>query len=183
VKEDATDLLWYFAYGSNMHSETIRGRRGIAYRSAVAARALGWRLVFDKPPLVPGAGAAANIVADPGATAPGVVFEITRAELEHVELTEGVLIDNYRRVEVLLEPLVRDPGARVPTTAFSLSSTRGEPGVRPSSRYMEIVIAGAREHGLPEEHVRFLERVPVEPESAEMAALRPLIDEAMRRRR
>jgi hypothetical protein len=42
--------MWYFAYGSNMESGTLRGRRGIPFRRAVAARAPGWRVVFDKPP-------------------------------------------------------------------------------------------------------------------------------------
>ena len=42
--------VWYFAYGSNMQSATLRGRRGIAYRRALPARVSGWRVVFDKPP-------------------------------------------------------------------------------------------------------------------------------------
>ena len=36
--------VWYFAYGSNMQSATLRGRRGIAYRRALPARVPGWRV-------------------------------------------------------------------------------------------------------------------------------------------
>jgi len=45
--------IWYFAYGSNMQAATFRGRRGIEPLRALAARLPGWRLVLDKPPLVP----------------------------------------------------------------------------------------------------------------------------------
>jgi hypothetical protein len=56
--------VWYFAYGSNMETATLRGRRGIEPLCALGARAAGWRLVFDKPPLVPVGEAFANIVPD-----------------------------------------------------------------------------------------------------------------------
>src|SRR6266478_7773083 len=54
--------VWYFAYGSNMETATLRGRRGIEPLCALGARAAGWRLVLDKPPLVPVGEAFANIV-------------------------------------------------------------------------------------------------------------------------
>ena len=50
---DGPDIVWYFAYGSNMETATFAGRRGIAYRRAVPARVPGWRLVLDKPGIVP----------------------------------------------------------------------------------------------------------------------------------
>jgi hypothetical protein len=30
--------MWYFAYGSNMQSDTLRGRRGVPFRRALAVR-------------------------------------------------------------------------------------------------------------------------------------------------
>src|SRR5262249_31220268 len=67
VRGRERDRMWYFAYGSNMQSDTLHGRRGIAFRRAVAVRAPGWRVVFDKPPLLPIGEAFANIVPDPDA--------------------------------------------------------------------------------------------------------------------
>ena len=173
--------VWYFAYGSNMQSATLRGRRGVDYRRAVPATARGWRLVFDKPPLVPEAGAAANIVPDDAAETPGVAFEIDDEDLAHIELTEGVLIGNYERVEVRVAPMAAVAG--VPPRVFSLSSGRRDPQARPSTRYMALVIAGAVEHGLPADHIAFLRNVPTAVEGPEARALWALIDDALWRRR
>ncbi len=171
--------MWYFAYGSNMQSDTLRGRRGITVARAVAVGAPGWRVVFDKPPLFPIGEAFANIVPDPGAVALGVAFEVSDDDLAHIELSEGVLLGNYRRVELAVEPLVAC--AHAPATAASLASDRRAPDLQPSTRYMALLIAGALEHGLPAEYVTALRAVPaVEPSDA-ARAVRPLVDAAMRR--
>jgi len=165
--------VWYFAYGSNMQIATFRGRRGIAYRRAVPARLAGWRLVLDKPPMIPVGHAVANIVPEPGAVLLGVLYEISPPDLTHVELTEGVLIGNYRRVELTAETLAT-PGFTTP--AVSLASDRRDPKYLPSDRYMRCVIAGAEEHGLPEAYLTFLRGVPV---CAETPGVRALIDHVL----
>ena len=173
------DGVWYFAYGSNMQTATLRGRRGIAYRRALPGRAAGWRLVVDKPPLLPIGEAFANMVPDPASAVVGVLYEINAADLEHVELTEGVRIGNYRRVDVAVAPLVPPPGE---VLAATLVSDARDPSLRPSDRYMACLVAGAEEHGLPAEWIALLRAVPCGPESADAARLRPLLDEAIRRR-
>jgi gamma-glutamylcyclotransferase len=171
--------VWYFAYGSNMQSATLRGRRGIDYRRALPARLPGWRLVIDKPLLFSGAGSAANIVPDDSTEVIGVLFEITSADLDHVDFTEGVLIGNYRRVSVQAHPLRPDTP---PLTAFTLASDRRDPRAKPTTRYMSLLIEGALEHGLPEDYVEFLRSIPAIVESDEAAEMRALIDGALKRR-
>jgi hypothetical protein len=171
--------VWYFAYGSNMQAATFRGRRGVGPLQALAARLPGWRLVLDKPPLVPIGEGFANLVPDPGAEALGVLYRIAAGDWEHVQLTEGVRVDNYRTVTVRVSTLA-PPVLEV--DAFSLISDRRDPTLRPSGRYMACLIAGAEEHGLPAEYVACLRSVVAGPESAEAVALRPLLDEALRRR-
>jgi hypothetical protein len=175
--------LWYFAYGSNMQSATLRGRRGVDYQRAVPVIARGWRLVFDKPPIVsvPLMGSAANIVPDIAAETPGVAFEIDAEDLAHIELTEGVLIGNYDRVEVRVSPL--GEAAAAPLTALSLSSGRRDPHLLPSTRYMTLVIAGAVEHGLPADHIAYLRGIRTATEGPEAKELWALIDDALWRRR
>src|SRR5438093_7822081 len=68
--------VWYFAYGSNMETATLRGRRGIESLRALGARAAGWQLVLDKPPLVPVGEAFANIVPDAHAAVLGVLYDL-----------------------------------------------------------------------------------------------------------
>lgn len=172
--------IWYFAYGSNMQSATLRGRRGIEYQRAVAARVPGWRLVLDKPPLLGSGGAFANIVEDPAASVHGVLFEIGAAELEHIELTEGVLIGNYARVIVPALPL--HPSDSEILLAHSLSSDRRGHAEPPSSRYMALLIEGAIEHDLPADYIDLLRSLPSQEETEHARAMRQHIDEFMKRR-
>lgn len=162
-----------------MQSATLRGRRGIVYRRALPGRAPGWRVVFDKPPLVSVGESFANIVPDANAAALGVLFEIDDADLAHIDLTEGMLIGNYHRIETAVEVLAPVPDP--PVAAFTLTSDKRDASLQPSTRYMSLLIAGALEHGLPAEHVEFLRAVPARPESPEAEQFRPLIDQLMRR--
>src|SRR5205085_6364770 len=117
-----------FAYGSNMQPATFAGRRGIAPARALAARVRGWRLVLDKAPLVPIGEAFANLVEAPDGEVFGVAYEITADDLAHVDLTEGVLIGNYRLIEVAVQALFGEG----PTHAFTLVAHRKSPGPPPS---------------------------------------------------
>jgi len=167
---------WYFAYGSNMQTATLCGRRGVEYRRALPARVPGWRLVFDKPPLLSFGYGFANIVADPATEVLGVLYELTIEGLAHVELTEGVRIGNYDAIDVEAWPLA---GA-APLSARSLSAAGRDPSLRPSLRYMQLLIDGALEHGLPAAHVAALRAVPALEETGEERAARALIDGALR---
>ena len=173
--------MWYFAYGSNMQSDTLRGRRGVAFRRALPVRAPGWRVVFDKPPLFSIGEAFANIVPEPDATALGVAFEVGADDLAQIERSEGVSFGNYRRVELAVDPLA--PCDDPPASATSLASERRDPSLLPSTRYMALVIAGALEHGLPAEYLEALRAIPAREQTAMARALRPLVDAAMQRRR
>lgn len=172
-------MVWYFAYGSNMQSATLRGRRSIEYRSAVPARLAGWRLVIDKPSLLRDGNTFANIVPDESASVCGVSFEISEEDMAHIDLTEGVLLGNYQRVVVTVEPLRPQ---HPPQTAFTLTSENRHHEARPSPRYMSLLIDGALEHGLPTEHVEFLRTIPVVEEPEQAKEMRAMIDEFMRKR-
>ena len=173
--------MWYFAYGSNMQSGTLRTRRGVTVHRAVAVRAPGWRVVFDKPPLISIGEAFANLIPDTEAVAHGVAFEVSDDDHTHIEFSEGVLIGNYRRIELAVEPLA--PCDDPPALAASLTSERRDAALLPSARYMGLVIEGAGEHGLPDDYVAWLRSVPVGESSAVARAFRPLADSLMRLRR
>jgi len=170
--------VWYFAYGSNMEAATFRGRRGIEPTRALPACAPGWRLVLDKPPLLPVGTGFANLVPDPAATTCGVAYEITHEELAHVDLTEGVAIGNYARIGV---PIASLGAPWIALRAFTLVSERRAPELLPSRRYMARLVAGAEEHALPAAWVAFLRDVPAVDETPEATALQPLLDDALRR--
>jgi len=173
----ASDLVWYFAYGSNMQPATFAGRRGIVAARAVVARLPGWQLVFDKPSLLPMGQGMANVVATAGAEVLGVAYAITADDLAHVDLTEGVLIENYRRVAVHVTAL--DGGT--PFEAWTLTSERRDAALCPSRRYMTLLIEGAEHHGLPAEYVAWLRACPAVAESPESTAVRVFLDRALKK--
>src|SRR5439155_15425400 len=128
---------WYFAYGSNIETATFSGRRGIAFLCAVPARLAGWRLVLDKPGIVSVGHGFANIVPDDTTVVLGVLYEMRPADLDHLDLTEGVLIGNYRRVEVVAETLA---SAATRVAAQTFVSDRRDISLRPSTRYLACLI-------------------------------------------
>jgi len=173
--------VFYFAYGSNMDSSTLRGRRGIEWTRAAPARLRGWRLVLDKPSLLGTGEGMATIVADAGAEVWGVVYEISDSDLEHLELTEGVLIGHYGRVAVELDAPWSDNRSLL--QAVTLASDERDAAIRPTTRYIRLLLAGAAEHGLPESWLETLRAFEAVEETAEHAALRPYFDTAMRKPR
>ena len=172
--------IWYFAYGSNMELATFSGRREIAFTQALPARADGWRLVLDKPPLVPMGCSFANIIADPTSYLYGVAYEIDQDGFAHLELTEGVPIGNYQRVEITVSPLRR---ASEPLLTYTLVSERLDPQLLPSERYLGCLINGALEHGLPADWIAHLRSQQRQPETKAEKLLRPLLDGGLRRMR
>lgn len=169
------ERVWYFAYGSNMQPATFAGRRGISPSQAVTARVRDWRLALDQTPLIPIGESFANLRPEPGAEAYGVAYEITVEDLAHVDLTEGVLIGNYERIEIAIEPLAADG----PTRAFTLTSEKQSPELIPSDRYMALLIEGAELHGLPSAWIAMLRAVPTCAQSADAIAGRRLVDAAL----
>jgi gamma-glutamylcyclotransferase (GGCT)/AIG2-like uncharacterized protein YtfP len=137
----------YFAYGSNLASRRLLGRIPGA-QARGRARLAGFRLVADKPGR--DGSAKLNIARDPEGVVWGALWELAPADLARLDRYEG----GYERCEVLVQA---DSG---PERAISYASPlRGAP--RGLDRaYKELVVEGAREHGLPPEWLAFLETLP-----------------------
>jgi gamma-glutamylcyclotransferase len=175
----AVSRTFYFAYGSNMDGSTLRGRRGVEWSRAAPALARGWRLALDKPSLLGTPGAMARIESDPTSEVWGVLYEIATSDYEHIEFTEGVLIEHYRRSPIVVEPVHSWDTAVV--DALTLTSDKRDGALRPSIRYVNLLLAGAVEHGLPASWIDSLRAIEAVPESPEFEALSQILDAAIRR--
>lgn len=138
--------ILHFAYGANLASSALAWRR-IAPRAFEPARALGVRMVFDAegmffPFLEP---AFANLVDDASATTHGVLYRLEPEDWKRLQRSEA----GYDVVEL-------DVGGR---TALGFRCPRRARIRKPSQRYLELVVAGARERGLPVSWIDELERV------------------------
>lgn len=138
----------YFAYGANLDARVLT-RRGITVASAERGRLPGYRLVFEDAgvPLVEPA--FATVRPDDGAVVHGAVYTLTEETLARLDAFEGR--DNLRvSVRVALD----DDRHVEATTYRCCDPTRG---LRPSRRYLKVMIKGARAHGLPDPWIETLE--------------------------
>ena len=146
--------IWYFAYGSNLDPDTFLGRRRMRPAQARRGCLQGYRLVFD---LAVGRGerAVANLAPAPDDRVHGVVYAISPLQGWWLDRTEGVP-RSYRRVAVSLRA---DEGDLL--EAFTYVSERRTPGRKPSERYLNLLLRGARHHGLPADYVAWLREIPL----------------------
>ena len=161
-----SDSLWYFAYGSNMCPAIFIERRGMR---PLATR-WGWlddhRLCFHLP-VGPGERGVANLAGEPGARTCGVLYLLGTDDCERLDNSEGVHVGYYRRVPV--EISVEREGW---IAGFTYQSSFGSNGRKPSPRYMNLLLDGARHHGLPDDYVMYLHSFELAAdERAEYASL------------
>jgi len=149
-----SDLIWYFAYGSNMDEGTFVGRRRIRPLESRVGRIAGYRLRFNLEGRPKGRAAPANICPDADQEVWGVLYRITRRDMLRLDSTEGVPGRGYRRT--LLEAEDTDGH---PVTAIAYVAVGKETDGKPSHRYISLLRQGARRHGLPSHWVRFLDDV------------------------
>lgn len=131
-----------FAYGSNMDVASMAARCPKSRPLGVA------KLARHRFAIMPdGYG---NVVRDPVANVPGVLWDIALADMRALDAYEQVASGLYTKVT---QPVVKAAGGSARALVYM---GKGEGG-RPTRAYMELVIAAARAWNLPAAHVRKLE--------------------------
>jgi gamma-glutamylcyclotransferase len=156
----------YFAYGSNMVTTRLRKR-------VPSARVLGPARLADFAWRCDKRGrdgtAKANLAPEPGAETWGVLFEVDPAELPALDRAEG----GYERVPVEVTCAGRSFAAE------TYVSDRVAADWLPTAWYRDVMLRGAREHGLPPHWIARLEAVePGPPTQAPVPAPTPARDAA-----
>lgn len=140
--------LHYFAYGSNMLTRRLRERVPSA-NPIGRAHLPGLDLSYTKLSL-DGSGKATLCRARPTASGGhaegvhGVVFELEARHMPDLERAEESYWPETVRVEL--------PGGKS-VEAVTFHGQRIDPLARPYYWYVDLVVAGAREHGLPESFI------------------------------
>lgn len=101
-------------------------------------------------------GGSADVVADVLSEVWGVLYEVDEACLSSMDKVEGVP-HAYRRERLTV---FGDNGEAFEAITYVANKT-GE--FRPSKAYLEVILRGARAHGLPVEYVRMLEQIGTAP--------------------
>jgi gamma-glutamylcyclotransferase (GGCT)/AIG2-like uncharacterized protein YtfP len=149
----------YFAYGSNMSSGELR-RYCPGARFVAVASLRDYRLDFTRYSAKRGGGVA-DIVAHPGESVWGILWDVPDDELPALDRKEGVPVA-YRRVDVTVEAM----GEHVAAVAHAVVDK--EPSQPPSRDYLDLLLAGAREFGLPDDYVAALASLPCQPAATGM---------------
>lgn len=139
----------YFAYGSNMLTRRLLERTPSARVVGVAAlpaHELRWHKVSKD------GSAKCDIVQSsvPQACVHGVVFEIAAADKAALDIAEGIGM-GYKGCDVVVRT------AQGTLEAWTYRATNIDPLAKPYSWYKALVVAGAKEHRLPNAYVAALE--------------------------
>jgi len=148
-----TPDTWYFAYGSNLSMDRKQERTG-AIRNARLACLKGYRFAFSKGG--PRGEVYANIVPSACDVVCGVVYLCNRQTMASLDIYEGVETGDYRKIAVEVETV---DGELLKAEAYIAGDDFVVEGGRPSGWYLDRIVQGAKEHGLPADYVRHIEEL------------------------
>ena len=145
----------YFAYGSNLWTGQMR-QRCPSTQVVGNATLKDYRLWFPLKSERWGAGVA-SIREESGAKTEGVLYSISWDDLHAMDEYESVPINLYERVEL---PVFANNEIRKAWTYIGRVD-EGAPFAT-SPDYIGTILRGAREHGLDDDWIRFLQDFPVQ---------------------
>ena len=141
--------LYNFAYGSNMNSEQVRARCTNAKLVAVAKLPdhqlgfFGYSAVWD--------GAEESVVPAPGQDVWGVIYELSPSDKEQLDDAQDALFDGSGAY--FHSPAkVTDQQGKVYSVLLYKKAKLGNPE-KPSEEYLNFIVQGAVERGLPSAYV------------------------------
>lgn len=145
--------LYYFAYGSNLHPARLR-ERVPSSRALAVAELDGHLLRFHKR----GRDGSGKCNIHPVGRAEdrvfGVIYRMAAAEQANLDRAEG-LGAGYRRVELT----VRVDGASRRVFSYQAQDGHIDDALSPFTWYRQLVLAGARQHGLPADYIAAIEAI------------------------
>jgi len=159
-----SSMVNYFAFGSNMNPAVLQGIRQITPVEQNPGLVTGYRLRFNMmgTPGVEPSFASAEVSSDPKDELHGVLFKLSWADWIKVAVTEGVPI-GYTAESVRVQLYDGQELDAVTLTAGKFGRTPFNVDIRPSPRYRELLIEGARYHNVAEEYCKKLEQIEPNP--------------------
>jgi gamma-glutamylcyclotransferase len=145
-------VIQYFAYGSNMLTERLLARCSSA-KTREVARVDSYALTFCKKSH-DGSGKA-TLRPEPERQVFGVLFDLNENELKNLDEAEGAG-NGYDRI---VDFRVRIQGSYEPQRAITYLASPNviDLNLKPYDWYLRLVLAGARQHGLPLQYIREIE--------------------------
>jgi gamma-glutamylcyclotransferase (GGCT)/AIG2-like uncharacterized protein YtfP len=117
----------------------------------------GYRLVFHKAGMDGSGKCTLDATHEDSDAVYGVLFEIDDVHQAPLDAAEGVRGGGYSRTEIPVEPV--GGGTRVTAQTYIANPQSMDSSCVQFEWYKALVVAGALEHGLPDEYVRALQDV------------------------
>lgn len=133
-KIDRTQVVNYFAYGSNMNPERMR-ERGVVFYSRQRLVLSGYSLKFNKIVYTPDAGAA-NIVPDENGLVEGVLYKVTVRGIMNLDKFEHYPTQYDR---VILRALHRD-SELIDVHTYIAHPEKTREGLKPARDYLDHLL-------------------------------------------
>jgi gamma-glutamylcyclotransferase (GGCT)/AIG2-like uncharacterized protein YtfP len=153
-------MVTYFAYGSNMLAQRLQAR-------CTSARALGlafiegFELEFSKKSKDNSGKATLVESSNPLARVFGVVYQIADCEIEALDKIEG-RGQGYEREQVLV--VLHPDGGKIPVTTYIGVTGYLDQTLQPYDWYMDLIVKGAEQQGLPLDYLHALESIAIQPD-------------------
>lgn len=152
--------MLYFAYGSNMDWQQMKGRCPSAEFVAVA-RLKDYRFAIARTSYTRGCGSA-GVIPEPGACVWGVVYDIDEKEFGALDAAEDYVPGRAQNSYTRREWPVHVDGDEGKTYVVHLYFPEIEPSPPlPNAEYKRLIVGGATHWRLPEDYVRELEKIRV----------------------
>lgn len=147
-------MSFYFAYGSNMDEQQMKERCPSAVLIGPSTLA-DYRLAFTifSPKRLCGC---ADIVANKGETVYGLLYELSRADVDALDAFEGHPT-HYQRVSLK----VKNSSGEIEAYSYEVVNKQGD--LTPSSHYLGLMQSAADLHTFPDEYRAFLRGIQTLP--------------------
>lgn len=142
--------MLYFSFGSFLDSETLRKHASSA--KFVARATLPDHEVQFNFLSKTYSGGVTGVEPAPGKKALGIIYDVTSEEMEKLDIVEGVPTGIYYRETVTV---VDEDGNEHRAETYRTTDPKGP--FTPTRRYLDLMIKGAREHGLDPDYINELE--------------------------
>ena len=142
----------HFGYGSNLNMEFLRGycpSAELVMKAYLPNHEVQFRFWSERRQ-----GGISTIIEKPGSLVHGVIYEVPENELLDLDVLESVPQGLYRRETFLV---LGEDGEWHEADLYRVTEPKGP--FTPSRGYVELMLAGARAHGLAPEYVKKIEEI------------------------
>lgn len=149
-------MFYYFGYGSNLSEMALRAK-GVRPLSAQPAVLAGWALCFDIPNFFSIEGGTGNIRPAPSEEVHGVLYGCEDQDLVALDELEALNVAYLRKTMTVRTYSGQEHSAYVYIGLPDITSD----GLRPSRRYLNILVRGAEDMNLKAHYTERLRRTEV----------------------